>query len=313
MEYQAGDFFVYSFTLQHHLRAPDDTPVSVEIGNKHVGRHIVSTRQLALEIASGENYGLSLDEARIEAGFTKTIELLCGTFLDSKSAPGVRFQFSDRLFSGTSDSMEDSKEVAEGIQERPLPHSDQKDAIRASCTKSLTVIRGPLGTGKTRTLAVAVAAHAMAGRTVLMVAHANAAVDVALAAVAEELRQSLYKEGKILQLGTASSKRLEEELPQVIPDRLVGIQEKSLLARKQKLRNQAAQFSSWMNVLKKLAADSDTCHRTESRLSELAAERQMLETLLQALEGRAEAIGQEVRALHDRPAKVKTQVGSEDC
>lgn len=66
------------------------------------------------------------------------------------------------------------------------PDLQQELAARRAIQPGVRFTWGPPGTGKTRVLGKAVAAAAAAGNRVLVLAHANAAVDVAVLSVAEE-------------------------------------------------------------------------------------------------------------------------------
>ncbi|HWP63730.1 MAG TPA: AAA domain-containing protein [Candidatus Binatia bacterium] len=67
------------------------------------------------------------------------------------------------------------------------PNRWQEAAIEACCQAPLHFVWGPPGTGKTRTLGALVARLAARGESVLVVAHANVAVDAAVLATASAL------------------------------------------------------------------------------------------------------------------------------
>ena len=80
----------------------------------------------------------------------------------------------------------------------------------SSFSSQLAIIWGPPGTGKTKTIATAIEAHLNAGRRVLLVSHANNAVDEALEDVADQLKANpLYLEGKLVRLGKPQEEHLK--------------------------------------------------------------------------------------------------------
>jgi hypothetical protein len=97
------------------------------------------------------------------------------------------------------------------------PNASQIRAIENSFANSLAVIWGPPGTGKTRTIARAVEAHLRAGRLVLLVSHANLAVDAALEDIAEQLETTFYAQSKLLRLSATPNESLLNRFPLLSP------------------------------------------------------------------------------------------------
>lgn len=99
---------------------------------------------------------------------------------------------------------------------------EQLIAVEHACEDGLRFVWGPPGTGKTSTLAATVAALAQAGRRVLVVAHSNAAVDVAMVRVADFLAGSpLLDDDRVLRVGTPHLAEARECL-QILPDEIVA-------------------------------------------------------------------------------------------
>jgi len=95
-----------------------------------------------------------------------------------------------------------------------------KREIEESFSSQLSIMGVPPGTGKTKAAAMTIEAHLNAGRSVLLVSHANNAVDEALEVVAEHLKTtSFYREGKLVRLGKPQEehvKKLLEKYPLVL-------------------------------------------------------------------------------------------------
>lgn len=76
-----------------------------------------------------------------------------------------------------------------------------------------SIVWGPPGTGKTRTMAEIAAAHVAAGRTVLAVSTSNAAVDVLLLAIDDACRARALQlpAGALIRAGRPQDRRLSED------------------------------------------------------------------------------------------------------
>lgn len=103
----------------------------------------------------------------------------------------------------------------------PTAEESQQNAAERAIRPGLRFTWGPPGTGKTRVLALAVAAAARRGDRVLVLSHANAAVDVAAERTAGEMAgDPLLAGGKVLRVGTPSA---PDSLPHSVrPDKVVG-------------------------------------------------------------------------------------------
>lgn len=98
-------------------------------------------------------------------------------------------------------------------------NSQQREAVRNGASRSLHYVWGPPGTGKTSTLAQTVRTLLMRGERVLLAAHSNVAVDVAMLRAAELLEGSdLLEEGRILRVGTPQLGEMRESglLPEAV-------------------------------------------------------------------------------------------------
>ena len=86
------------------------------------------------------------------------------------------------------------------------PDDLQELAARRAVEPGIRFTWGPPGTGKTRVLGKAVASAAVAGSRVLVLAHANVAVDVAIQRIADELGDdTLVRGGRVVRVGTPQS------------------------------------------------------------------------------------------------------------
>lgn len=108
-------------------------------------------------------------------------------------------------------------QVANAVEQEMVYNEHQLQAIGHILANVTSYIWGPPGTGKSRTLGMAAAALFVREESVLVLAHSNAAVDVAMANVARHLKHTdAYRSGQIVRYGPTTSSILHEQYPQVL-------------------------------------------------------------------------------------------------
>lgn len=108
-------------------------------------------------------------------------------------------------------------QVANAFEQELAFNEHQLQAVGHILTNEISYIWGPPGTGKSRTLGMAASALFARGESVLVLAHSNAAVDVAMANVARHLKYTdAYRDGQIVRYGPSSSSVLQEQYPHVL-------------------------------------------------------------------------------------------------
>lgn len=89
------------------------------------------------------------------------------------------------------------------------PNDSQRTAIELALGSEVAYVIGPPGTGKTATLAELAKQHVRVGRSVLIAAHTNIAVDNAILKLAEySVGDQPLVEGRIIRFGPAQSKQV---------------------------------------------------------------------------------------------------------
>ena len=147
---------------------------------------------------------------------------------------------------------------------------EQERAARLAVEPGLRITWGPPGTGKTRVLARAVATAVERGDSVLVVAHANAAVDVAAARIAMELGDHpAVNDGRVLRVGTPVHP--SEELAAVSPSAAADRHNPVAAAEREQLRSRRAELSDQLRSAAiadrdALAAELDAAVRQLRRL-----------------------------------------------
>jgi len=228
---EVSGLFVYVFNLENFLAVLDDSPAEIDIRGKRYPAQVLLTQGLEVEIGIEQFCGQHIAEAKLQTNLWYLLELLKKKFaeLNNGTVPAI----SEILLSGKTDAIPGFENLVPcgncrtvnrvtnyvssripicgkckteikpqySVSVKP-PNEAQEKAIAASFFSQTAVIWGPPGTGKTKTVAQAIEAHLHAGRRVLLVSHANAAVDEALEDVAEQLRATpFYTDGKLVRLG----------------------------------------------------------------------------------------------------------------
>ncbi len=267
---ETAGFFVYMFHLENVLVVLDDTPAEIEIAGRNYRCQVVSVQGLDVQIGIEEFVGRYVAEGKLQTNLWYLLDLLRKKYEESLPIADKVFAFGEKLFSGKAESLEATPAGPEYGRVKHPPNRSQEQAIQACFSKSLAIIWGPPGTGKTQTISKAIEAHLKAGRRVLLVSHANVAVDEALEKVAEQLKSDpLYNEGKLVRLGIPHKDSLKNDYWMVIPERIVDELAKPLVDEKTKLSSQKNELNEKLQALDTVIA----------KLQELAKIRQDIDAL----------------------------------
>ena len=126
--------------------------------------------------------------------------------------------------------------------------AEQLAAAEHATRDGLRFVWGPPGTGKTSTLAASVAAMAGIGRRVMVVAHSNVAVDVAMTRVAALMADSpLLREGQVLRVGIPQLAEARD-CAEILPDEIIGGRFPDLIERRRELEKERRRLSGAMRA-----------------------------------------------------------------
>lgn len=279
---QMSGLFVYIFNLENFLTILDESPAEIEIRRNRYPAQVLLTQNLEVEIGIEHFCGQFIPEAKLQTNLWYLLELLKKKFIECQSgSTKVDFRLSEILFSGHQSEFKSVTDIIVcencGTKNRikkhepnkiPIcgkcetaigghteihyssskdpPNDGQKQAIKDSFSSQISVIWGPPGTGKTKTIAQAIEAHLNAGRRVLLLSHINNAVDEALEKVAEQLKPTaFYTEGKLVRLGKPQEehlKRMERDYELVLLDKIAEKLGESLTKEKNSLESKKAQL-----------------------------------------------------------------------
>jgi hypothetical protein len=331
---EVSSLFVYVFNLENFLVVLDDSPAEIEIRGNRYRAQVLLTQGLEVEIGIERFCGQHISEAKLQTNLSYLLELLKKKFveLQNSGVPAVSEAFLsgksatipgfDNIVScgscGTKNRMTNYVPSRTPIcgrckhEIRPQyslsakpPNDHQKRAINASYFSQMAVIWGPPGTGKTKTVAQAIEAHLNAGRRVLLVSHANAAVDEALADVAEQLKATpFYNEGKLVRLGIPQSNHLEkltEKFPLVLLDKIAEKLGESLSKEKRGLEEEKIRLEGILDQYDTLLQAVQAVRALSSDLSSLISE-------LSGLSGKLSVANNELRRLEETQTKKREKL-----
>ena len=176
----AGKRTTYAFPDVPGAGLPDDTPVRLILDDgREVDGEVATRTERELVLALAEDVGALVEHAVLIADASFLLERLAAR-LDEVVAEEVPLSL-DLVAKVLGEApIRSGREpfAAEGL------NAEQADAAALALGSDVAFVWGPPGTGKTTTVAHVVAAHAGAGRSVLLVSNTNAAVDTALARAA---------------------------------------------------------------------------------------------------------------------------------
>jgi len=219
--------YVYSFSLKDPWEPEDDTPIRIKISSTpSVKGTIVTSTGTTITIATEQ---VLPPEAlrRIEMinDSTQLLERLRDALKNNNEGES---QLGSKSFGLLS--FDCGKRPSPMTFGKFIPDDSQNQAILMALGSQITYIVGPPGTGKTSTLAAIAFAHLCEGRSVLITAHTNIAVDNAVMKLADICREAgaldELRRGHVVRYGTPQHRKLIEDnkyadiyLPKIIERR----------------------------------------------------------------------------------------------
>jgi hypothetical protein len=210
----SGKRTTYAFPDVPGAGLPDDTPIRLVLDDgREVDGEVATRNDRELVVALAEDVGELVEHAILIADASFLLERLAvriDEVLDDED--GLNLDMVARVvgLGEIASAREDvPPDVAEGL------NAEQADAVARALGSDATFVWGPPGTGKTTTVAHLVAAHVRAGRSVLLVANTNTAVDTALARTAR-LREGGKEIDRVLRHGTVVRAEVARFAPEAV-------------------------------------------------------------------------------------------------
>ncbi len=201
-----GAPFLYRFALRQASGLRDDAPLRIVVGEREVPGAVAQVADGSVVVALEEDLGPSVPAATLASDAAGLLDALRERLeaVAAGRAPAFDVTAADHVL---------GRNIAPGSAPSPIPldglDDHQRQAVERALGSNATFIWGPPGTGKTRTLARLIAAERARGRSVLVVANTNAAVDELGARLTGELS---FSDGEILRVGAAGDPGLRERI-----------------------------------------------------------------------------------------------------
>jgi len=291
-------FYVYVFNLENFLAVMDEAPAEIEIHGQKIQAKVLLTQGLEVEIAIERSFGQYIQEARLFTNLWYLLDILKKKYEECLNGSiKIDFTLAEKLFSWIPlDVRPHRTGNVDYTPSNPPPNESQKKAIEASFFSEFSMIWGPPGTGKTTTIAKAIEAHLNAGRKILLVSHANNAVDEALEAIAKHLKDTdFYQMGQLVRLGKPQNDKhdkLERDYPLVLLDQIAKHLGESLEREKRDLINEKDSLEAMLCQL------DDVCQKILTA-DALEADLDSLEASIEQLESRESSTKIELETLQD--------------
>ncbi len=195
--------FVYSFKAELRSTVPPESPIYVHtVGQKPIAGTWISQDDFDVLLSVKESIGDRLERAKISIDLTFILRALHDR-LNTPDNSDVRpelFSSTPRHVAFNPENLNRSRTCLDNLR---LPrNSSQDQAIRDCLEQSVHFVWGPPGTGKTANLAQTCRALVDQGERVLVMSHANGAVDVAALRIAKAVEDlEILRTGGILRIG----------------------------------------------------------------------------------------------------------------
>lgn len=202
-----GNEYLYAFACGSDVNLPDESPIQLIIGSQAVHGALISSEHESVTVAVGVDLGNEVNSADMVPTPWELMERLKEQLvaLPSRTDQGLLSQALalEPSFEGSPAYVSDA--VLAGLNE------GQAQAVRTCLRYGVSFVWGPPGTGKSKTVGRLVQQLLLSGKRVLVTAHSNAAVDVAMLNVVEACHNMRdMKSGRILRYGYVSSEELRQ-------------------------------------------------------------------------------------------------------
>jgi hypothetical protein len=217
---ELGGHYIYSYALDEPWEPEDDTPLSVKFaGGPRLQATVVTASGTSLTIATEvELPPEALAQVTLLDDPVQLLERLRETLKSNKES-------ASQLGSKTFDLLPFTSTRRRELETYPdfMPRPSQVDALRLALGSEVAYVIGPPGTGKTSTLAAIAYTLVREGRSVLIAAHTNIAIDNAIVKLADMCHKAgipALHEGRILRYGTPQLQSVRQRAD-VYPPKIV--------------------------------------------------------------------------------------------
>ncbi|MBY0597478.1 AAA domain-containing protein [Bacillus bingmayongensis] len=181
---------VYVFQLISEVSLPDGTPIRIEFDGEEATGEVLSVHGLEIELKLNDYIQGEIREATLYSEPWQLLEQLQERLKEIRKDKQKR-QRVRRLLDG--------KSTPKHMEKMKNPKNEL--AYRSFYNRA-TYVWGPPGTGKSYNLSRIISAHYQKGKSVLVLAHSNAAVDVLMSEVTKQIeKKGKWTPGEIVRYG----------------------------------------------------------------------------------------------------------------
>jgi len=278
------DFFIYQFTLENVLITLDDTPATIEVNGMEYECDIISVSGQKVQISTKYKLSNRIPVAKIKTNTWYLLERLKNKYEENISNE-LLFNNSNKLFKDLNSKIDGGNfHTSYSVNGEDKTNASQHKAIESSINDFISVIWGPPGTGKTLTIAKAIECHLNLNRKVLLLSHSNNAVDQALIKVASQMKETYYKKGQLVRLGTPKSEMLNEyekkDCALVLIEKIAEYKSRDLINEKDELNRKLKILSETRRIFKNILLLSDQLKEIDSNIEKNYSEYENVKAII---------------------------------
>ena len=268
---------IYLFGDEHQKINPglDDTPISIKINGKPYKGEVISVEETKITLYVENYLSESINEAEIIIDRCFLYELLREKLCNLENGNQIleKYKLASLIFIGKGRNLlPETSEIKDYLIDQNGFNTSQQKAIKFSQQLPLTLIWGPAGTGKTRTLAGVVKSFLNKNKKVLVAAHSNIAVDEATVKIAELLKATnYYQNGEILRIGNYQKVQLTTDYPLTLLEEVLKKKVGPFLEKKEILLQKYKRLEEYEHSVlekRKIIEKSETKRAIQKELEE---------------------------------------------
>ncbi len=251
--------YIYQFETEQPFVPQDNVAYKLMVDSASLDCEYVSSDNCRILLKTVQMLPLSRKITLFLDRTALPVKLLQG-FQDSLHNADQRYAIAARLFNGQFQA-----------DSQPSPdltaYSQVNEFQKAAVVRSLqgdAVIWGPPGTGKTRTIAISINEQIKQGRRVLLLSHANTAVDGAMEELADLLHdEPVYTEGHLVRMGVSQLK----QYPMLSLDEIIRVKSEELGDRITALETELQPLQEKYSGLLNIQSIQNSCCQKQEDLS----------------------------------------------
>ncbi len=295
---------MYRFDTEQPFSPQDNVVYKIVMGSAQFDCEYVSSDNCHILLKTSRALSLN-QEIKLFIDRTALPEKLLQCFQENLQNADQRYAIAARLFNG---------QFQAGTKSLPdlSGYSRVNDYQKAAVVRSFqgdAIIWGPPGTGKTHTIAIAIHEQIKQGRRVLLLSHANTAVDGAMEELADLLHdEPVYTEGRLVRVGVSQL----DKYPLLSLDEIIRIKSEELTGQIKGLETTLLPMQDKLSAFLKIQSRRDGYRQRQEDLSKKKARYNQQESELKqymAEIGRGEAALPSLKAELSRLETKRFQTG----